>query len=74
MASATVRSMAVVLLLFIHCCCSHGLWGFGFSVRSLFCFAVPYVLSSFAIIALGKKELVALLSLCPECHVSVIGN
>ena len=33
----------------------------------LFCFAVPCVHSSFAIISLGKRELVALLLLCFEC-------
>ena len=38
----------------------------GFSVGSLFCFAVLCVLSSssFAIISLGKRELIALLLLC----------
>ena len=56
--------------LFIVCCCSHCL--LGFSVRSLFCFAVLCVLSSFAIISLGKRKLVALLLLCSECHVAVI--
>ena len=53
--------------LFIVCYCSHCL-----SVRSLFCFAVLCVLSGFEIILLGKKELVALLLLCSECHVAVI--
>ena len=32
-----------------------------------FCFAVPCVLSGFAIILLEKRELVALLLLCSEC-------
>ena len=41
------------------------------SVRSLFCFAVLFVLYSFAIISLGKRELVALLLLCSECHVPI---
>ena len=40
----------------------------GFNVRSLFCFGVLCVLSSFAIISLGKRELVALLLLCSECR------
>ena len=44
----------------------------GFSIRSLFCFAVLCVVSIFAIISLGKRELVALLLLCSECHVTVI--
>ena len=35
----------------------------GLSVRSLFCFTVLCVLSSFAIISLGKKELDAFLTL-----------
>ena len=39
----------------------------------LLCFAISCVLSSFAIILLlGKRELVALLLLCSECHVAVI--
>ena len=33
----------------------------GYCVRSLFCYAVLCVLSSFVIISLGKRELVALL-------------
>ena len=57
-------------MLFIHCCCSHCLWGF--SVGSMLCFAVLCALSSFAIILLGKREPVALLLLCSECHVTVI--
>ena len=56
--------------LFIVCCCPHCLWRL--SVRSLFCFVVHFVLSSFAIISLGKRELVALLLLCSECHAAVI--
>ena len=44
----------------------------GFSVTSLFCFAVLGVLSSFAIISLGKRDLVALLLLRSECHVAVV--
>ena len=35
-------------------------------------FAVLCALSSFAINPLGKRELVALLSLCSECHTVVI--
>ena len=57
MALAAVRSKAVVLLLFIHCLL---LLPQQFSVRSLYCFAVPCVLSSFTIISLGKRELVDL--------------
>ena len=40
-------------------------------VWSLFCFAVLCVLSSFAIISLGKRELVALILLSSWCHVAV---
>ena len=72
MASATVRSKAVVLLLFIRCLLLPHCFS-GFSVRSLFCFAVVCtVFSSFAIISLGMRELVALLLLYSECHVAVI--
>ena len=47
--------------LFIVNCCFHG--SLGFCVRSLFCCARLCVLSSFAMISLGKRELVALLVL-----------
>ena len=57
MASAAVRSKAPVLLLFIHC-----LLLLPLLVRSSFCFAV-LVLSSFEIVTLGKRELVALICL-----------
>ena len=35
----------------------------------MFCFSALCVFSSFAIIPLGKRELVALFLLCFECHV-----
>ena len=41
-------------------------------MRYLFCFAVFFAISSFAIISLGKREPVALLLLCSKCHVAVI--
>ena len=44
----------------------------GFYVRSLFCNTVRCVLFSFAIISLGKRELVALLLLYSWCHMFVI--
>ena len=44
----------------------------GFNYCSLFCFAVFCVVSSFAIISLGKRELFALLLLCSECYVAVL--
>ena len=59
-----------IVILFIVCCCSHCLWGF--SVRSLVYFAMLRVVSSFAIISLGKRELVAMLLLCSEYHVAVV--
>ena len=43
----------------------------GLFVLASFLFATM-VLSGFAIISLGKKELVALLLLCSECRVAVI--
>ena len=39
---------------------------------SLFCYALLYVLSSFAIILMGKRELMALLSLSSLCLVIVV--
>ena len=37
------------------------------------CFVLQYfVLLSFAITSMGKRELVALLLLCSECHIAVI--
>ena len=62
---------AVVLLLFVHCL-SLLLLFVWFSVRSVLCFAVFSVLSEFAIISQGKRELVALLLLYSECNVAVI--
>ena len=41
-------------------------------VSSLFCFVVCYVVSSFAIISLGKRELDSLLLLCSERNANVI--
>ena len=70
MASASVRSNAVVLLLLIYC-----LMYFPLAVEalclSLFCCALLCVLSSFAIILKGKRELVALLLLSYGCLVTV---
>ena len=44
----------------------------GFCNCSLFCRAVLCVHSSFAIISMGKRELVALLCLSPPCLVIVM--
>ena len=63
--------MAVALLSVIHCVLFL-LLIVGASVRYLLCFAVLCVLSIFAIIPLGKRELVALLLLCSDCHSAVI--
>ena len=49
---SAVISKVVVLLLLIHCL---------LFVRSMFCYAILCFLSSFAIISLRKRELVALL-------------
>ena len=59
---------------FTKLCQLSGEWGGGGGggVRSPFCFAVICILSSSAIIPLGKRELVALLLLCSECHVTFI--
>ena len=43
----------------------------GFCNCSMFCYAFLYVHSSFAIILMGKRELVALLSLSSWCLVIV---
>ena len=68
---AAVRSKTVVLLLLIRC------WLLrvpvvGFCNCFMFCCALLYVLSSFAIILMGKRELVALLCLSPWCLVIVV--
>ena len=62
-AEAIVGSKAVVLLLFIHCLLLLPLFvgGGGGCVSCLFCNALLCVLSSFQIISLRKRELVALL-------------
>ena len=52
----------------IVCYCSHCLWGF--SLASLFCFAVHCAPFCFAIIWRGKR--VALILLSSECRVSVM--
>ena len=44
----------------------------GFCNGSMFCYALLYVHSSFAIILMGKRELVALLSLSCSCLVMVV--
>ena len=70
MVLAAVRSKAVVLLLLI-------LWLsvtpiVGFCNWSMFCCALLYVHSSFAIISMGKRELAALLCLSSWCLVIVV--
>ena len=63
---ATVRSKAAVLLMLIvspivgFCNCSN------------FCCPLLYVYSSFAIIVMGKRELIALLCLSSWCHVIIL--
>ena len=65
MALAAVRSKAVALLLFVHCCSSHCLWGLVLSL----CFVLQCFMY---FMALGKRGQVAVLLLCSECHVAVI--
>ena len=68
----TVTKICACLFI-VFCCCS------GFCVKSLFCFGTC-VISSFAIISLGKRErererereLVVSFLLCSGCHVTVI--
>ena len=71
MASAAVRSKAVVLLLLTFCLLLLSLWE---SVIVL-CFVVHYFMAinfSFAIILMGKRELIALLSLSSWCLMIVV--
>ena len=65
-ALATVRSKAVVLLLLIITSIV------GFCNCSMFCCALFYVHSSFAIILMGKRELVAFFCLFSWCLVIVV--
>ena len=67
-AFAAVHPKAVVLLLLIHRLFLLPM----FCVVSMFLNAVLGVLSSFAIISLRKRELVALLKLCSCSHVAVV--
>ena len=66
MALATVRSKVVVLLLLIDAPIV------GFRYCSMFCSALLCVHSSFAIISIGKKELVTLLCLSFWCLVIIV--
>ena len=65
---AAVRSKAVVLLLLTFCLLLLSLWE---SNCSMFCCTLLYVLSSIAIILMGKRELIALLNLSSWCLVMV---
>ena len=69
MALVVVLSKAVVLLLLTFCLLLLPLWK---SYCSIFCCALLYVQSSFAIIFMGKCELIALLSLSSWCLVMVV--
>ena len=70
MVKAAVRSKAVVLLLLTCCLLFSPI--VGFCNCSMFCCTFLYVPSSFAIILIGKRELVALLSLSSWCLVIVV--
>ena len=59
-ASVVFRSKAVILLLLIHWLLLIPLFLWVY-VWAMFCYAILCVLSSFAIILMGKRELVALL-------------
>ena len=78
-ASAAVVSRAMVLfllthclLLLTHCFVYMCVWGMG--VRFMFSYVVFGMISSFAIISLRKKELVALLTLTHISTVSFLWN
>ena len=68
-AQAVDHSKAVVLLLLTFCLLLLPLWE---SVIVLCLFALLYVHSRFAIILMGKRELVALLSLSSWCFMMVV--
>ena len=70
MACAAVRSKAVVLLLLIYCLMCFPLV-VGVLCLSLFCCALLWVFSSFAIILKRKRELAAMLLLSYGCPVTV---
>ena len=66
---AAVCSKAMVQLLLIRCALLLPLWN---SVIVMFCCALPHVNSSFEIILMGERNLVALLSLSSWCLVIVV--
>ena len=71
-ASAAVRSMAVILVLFIHyCCCIHYICGL--SIWALFCGKVRSVPSNLVIVSLKNKSwlLYCILCILPVVWVSV---
>ena len=68
-ASAAVRSKAVVLLLLTFCLLLLILWES--VIVPMFCCKLLYVHTSIAIILMGKRELVALLNLSSWCLVMV---
>ena len=69
LASAAFRLKVVVVLLLIHCLLLLSIF-VGY-VWHLFCIAVLSVVSSFEVISLRKRELVALSLLCSYCRVTV---
>ena len=70
MACAAVRSKATVLLLLNYCLMYFPLF-VGVLCLSLFCYALLWVHSSFAIILKRKRKLVALLLLSYRCSVII---
>ena len=67
-AAVHIRSKAAFLVLFIYCLL---LLLFVFFCVFVSCCVVLSVLSTLAIISLRKRKLVALLKVCPCCHVVV---
>ena len=66
---AAVCSKVVILLLSIRCLFTPFV---GFCKSFMFCNALLYVHSNFAIILMGKRELIALLCLSSSCIVNVV--
>ena len=66
---AVVHSKVVVLLLLIRCWLLLPLWDY---VMVIFCYVLLRVHSCFAVILMGKRDLVALLCLSSWCLVIVV--
>ena len=71
MVYGAVRSKAMVLVLLSFVQCIYFPLFVGVLCLSLFCYALLYVNSCFAIISKGKRKLVALLLLSYRCSVTI---